>query len=372
MKTKDLKDILNRYKIGEVTPDERNLVESWMLFGKMPYRNLSEAELSADLRMIEKTLPIVKSENKSKIWWSSAAAIFLCILGFYLYKSSFNSTQLTLKYANDIRPGRNGAMLILANGRKINLNEVRHSELASEAGVGIKITSNGELIYTVRSNKKIGSLNSTSEVFNTVVVPAGGQYQIRLPDGSKVWLNSNSSLRFPVEFNNKERNVDIVGEGYFEVAHLKSKPFKVKSAGQTIEVLGTHFNITAYANEKISKVTLLEGSVKVENGKDTKVLVPGQQAKSVSGGIDVVTVDVADAVAWKNGYFRFNENLKSIMTKISRWYDVDIVYEEEPDEALIFEGEISRSKNISAVLTLMESTGNAHFKIEGRRVIVRR
>lgn len=372
MKSKDLKDILRRYKIDKVTPDERNLVENWMLYGDMPHQDLSETELETDLRILEKGLPLVKTRKSPKIWLGAAAAIFLCTMGFYLYSIGFNNNQVVSEYANDIAPGGNGAVLILADGRKISLNEAQKGELASESGVSIKKVSNAELIYTVGSAENTSSSGNAGEVFNTIEVPAGGQYQVRLPDGSKVWLNSKSSLRFPVEFNSKERSVDITGEGYFEVAHLKSKPFKVKAAGQTVEVLGTHFNVMAYANEKSSKVTLLEGSVKVEKGKDMKVLVPGQQAQSVSGQLEVANVDVADAVAWKNGYFRFSENLSSIMTKISRWYDVEVVYEDEPDDALIFEGEISRSRKISAVLMLMESTGNVHFKIEGRRVFVRR
>ncbi|ALL06061.1 hypothetical protein AQ505_11495 [Pedobacter sp. PACM 27299] len=370
MKNKNLEDILKRYKAGRATPEEQALLESWIMFGNMPAHDLSETELGADVMIAAKGLPVVKQGKIRKIWWTAAAAILLCFSASYLYEMTFHNNQSISEYANDIKPGGNDAALILADGRKISLNEAQDGEIASESGVSIKKTANGELIYTIGTN---GNKNaSNDEVFNTILVPTAGQYQIRLPDGTKVWLNSKSSLRFPVQFSAHERKVELVGEGYFEVMHQKSKPFKVKSGEQTVEVLGTHFNIMAYGNELSGKVTLLEGSVKVENKSNVKVLVPGQQAEYVSGQLSVSKVDVADAVAWKNGYFRFNESLRSIMTKISRWYDIEVVYEDAPDDALVFEGEISRARNISSVLKLMQSTGNVHFKVEGRRVTVSR
>jgi ferric-dicitrate binding protein FerR (iron transport regulator) len=207
--------------------------------------------------------------------------------------------------------------------------------------------------------------------YNTIEAPAGGQWQVKLPDGSLIFLNASSSITYPIRFVGNERRVHIIGEAYFEIAHNKEIPFQVESRGQIVEVLGTKFNVTAYADEKIIRTTLLKGSVKIITNSESKLLKPGQQAQ-VSGNKFEITsdVDLEEIVAWKNGYFKFNESLESIMAKISRWYDVDVEYRVKPDSDLTFSGKISRSRDISGILKMLEYTGDVHFRLEGRRVIV--
>lgn len=167
--------------------------------------------------------------------------------------------------------------------------------------------------------------------------------------------------------------MQLKGEAYFEVAHNKNMPFKVQSHGQTVEVLGTHFDIMAYDDEKLIKTTLLEGSVKVSDHGKNRLLTPGEQAQVGERGIKITRdVDLEDVIAWKNGYFKFNENLEAIMNKIARWYDVKIVYESKPDPSYLFEGDLSRERDLSEILKIMEYTGKVHFAIDGRRIIVKK
>jgi ferric-dicitrate binding protein FerR (iron transport regulator) len=209
-------------------------------------------------------------------------------------------------------------------------------------------------------------------LYNTISTPKGGQYQVTLSDGSKVWLNAASSLRFPATFSGKERKVELTGEGYFEVAHNKKMPFHVTVNDLDVEVLGTHFNINAYADESAIKTTLLEGSVKVVKGNETKIIEPGEQA-SVTTSEDEINVkqqvDLEQVVAWKNGIFQFERaDIESVMRQISRWYDIDVDYHGRVSEH--FGGTISRDVNISDVLKMLEMTGGVNFKIDGKKVIV--
>lgn len=205
--------------------------------------------------------------------------------------------------------------------------------------------------------------------YNTISTPRGGQYQLQLPDGSKVWLNAQSSLRFPARFIGNERLVTLTGEGYFEVAKDKAHPFKISINNMQVEVLGTHFNVMGYNDEPATTTTLLEGSVKIIKGGSVQKIVPGEQA-IVKDGIRVAKVNAEEAIEWKNGNFNFShEKLGSIMRRISRWYDVDIAYSQRTTGAT-FVGTIPRSTNITEVLKYLELTGLVHFKIEERRVTV--
>jgi transmembrane sensor len=211
-------------------------------------------------------------------------------------------------------------------------------------------------------------------VYDTLTIPRGGQYPIRLADGTKVWLNSATSLRYPETFASNERKVELIyGEAYFDVAHNSSKPFRVILKGHTLEDIGTQFNVNAYDDEPTMRTTLVEGSIKVSRSGKNILLKPGQQAiiKSTNSSIIVQNADVDEAVAWKNGYFKFDgEDLRSVMRKVSRWYNVDVTYQGNFRDNISFLGEVSRSKNISAVLKIMEATGNVHFQITERRVVV--
>jgi ferric-dicitrate binding protein FerR (iron transport regulator) len=267
-------------------------------------------------------------------------------------------------------PGGNKAILTLANGRQITLTGARNGTLAVQGAVAINKTADGRIIYN--SSNEATSGHAAATTYNTMTTPRGGQYQVVLPDGSKVLLNAASSLTYPTTFNGNERKVELTGEAYFEVAHNASKPFKVSSNGQTVEVLGTHFNINAYKDEPAIKTTLLEGKVKVTANTLNKVhfLEPGQQSVFNAQTFAVNQVETEGVVAWTNGQFVFeDDNIQYIMRTVSRWYDVDVTYNgTAPDD--IFGGSVSRFNNISEVLKTLQLTGKVHFEIEGRKIIV--
>lgn len=317
----------------------------------------------------------------------SAAAILVVIgVGAYFYKSTFISgDQSRMLTRQDIKPGKNTATLTLADGRKILLSDAVNGELAKEGGVSIQKTTDGKIIYTVTG--KSADANAAIRM-NTISTAAAEQYQVILPDGTSVWLNASSSLKYPAVFSGNERRVELMGEGYFEVAKvmkeqgLRSKdqragskaqrvPFIVVSKGQQVEVLGTHFNINSYPDEKATKTTLLEGSVSVFAANISTVLKPGQQSILTNGKTRVIQVQTDDVIAWKNGYFMFNnESLEDIMRKVARWYNVEVDYKNVSNRKITFFGTVSRHSNISSVLRTLEETGEVKFEIDGRRVTV--
>lgn len=325
-----------------------------------------------------------KSPHALPWQWTTGIAALLCIgFGLFLYDLSGSKKNAEDRMAqlqdtvNIIQPGGNKAMLTLADGRVIRLDEAGIGNLAEEAGIRIVKTADGKIFYEVIDNTEPGAT-----VYNTISTPKGGEYQLILPDGTSVWLNAASSLRYPTHFTAPTREVDLTGEAYFEVSHerISGKPFIVKSATQSVEVLGTRFNVNAYENEK-AKTTLLEGRVEVSANIDpapdqqapqSAILHPGQQSSITKGSsnIEVTTVDPLDALAWKNGYFIFqDEDIKSVMKIISRWYDIEVEYEGDM-RGKAFGGTISRFESFEELLSTIALTGSIKFKIEGRRVIV--
>lgn len=309
-----------------------------------------------------------------------AAAIALMVLTTGLYKYLQKNTLVPLastrQFRNDVSPGGNKAVLTLADGSQIILDDVQEGTITKQGNTLISKAKDGQLVYDLSNS---GELASASEiVYNTISTPKGGQYQVILPDGSKVWLNAASSLKFPTKFTGKQRNVELNGEAYFEIEKNKEMPFQVAVNDMKVEVLGTHFNVTAYDDDDFHATTLLEGSVKISNKTGQMLLTPGQQAVvNKSDKIKVFSVDTEEAVAWKKGYFLFNnENIKSIMKKVSRWYDVEVTYQGDMTNEE-FTGTISRFKNVSEVLKLLELTKDVHFEIvadnaagKGRRITV--
>jgi ferric-dicitrate binding protein FerR (iron transport regulator) len=318
-------------------------------------------------------------------WRLAAAAILLFVLAGSTFLLLYSSRQHPLAKSNtdtripngnnDISPGGNKATLTLADGSAIDLGQAGNGTLGQQGNTQVVKLTNGQLTY--RETKGHKQPASTEVAFNMLTTPRGGQYQLRLPDGSRVWLNAASSLRYPTAFSGKERIVQLQGEAYFEVARNASMPFKVQIAsssmnkpGTQIEVLGTHFNVMAYADEQTINTTLLEGQVKVHNGDQTALLMPGEQASlRTSGTLKVATVDTDEAIAWKNGLFRFNEaTIDEVMRQISRWYDVEVVYVNGTPKDL-FRGEIFRNVNVSKVLKVLEASG-VHFTVEGKKILV--
>lgn len=304
----------------------------------------------------------------------SVAAVFFIVTSVFIWlyiNQNHTKDQLASgQIANDINPGGNKAILTLADGTKVSLTDAGAGELARQSGITITKTADGQLVYQTNS---ADDRSSKTLVYNTMSTPAGGQYVITLPDGTKVWLNAESSLKYPTIFNGASRKVILTGEGYFEVAKDSARPFVVavntNGKNQEVTVLGTHFNINAYEDEAVIKTTLLEGSVKVSSHAESRILKPGQQA-TLGSTFQVTEVDAMQAVDWKNGNFYFNdENIQNIMRKLARWYDVEVVYiGAMPDYG--FNAEISRTKKLSEILNGFQITGKIHFKIEGRRVTV--
>ena len=245
--------------------------------------------------------------------------------------------------------------------------------LANQAGVSNQKTSDGKLLYSFSNSANTVSPETKENViYNKIETPIGGKYQVNLPDGSKVWLNSSSSLRFSALFNGDTREVELSGEAYFDVSKNKSKPFRVITKDQIVEVLGTQFNINSYSDEGPIKTTLIEGSVKIIYKDKVVLLSPGQQFQPKELVSAVLEADTEEVVAWKEGYFVFkNEDIKSIMRKLSRWYNVEVSYSGDIPE-VGFGGNISRSKDISEVLDVLQLTNAIHFKVEGRRITVMR
>lgn len=389
MKDSKLKatQLIDRYLDGNCTDQERRLVEQ--VYNKVALAKIVSAK-DVDFNKIgreswayiaTKTEQGVEAGSQPKITlkaWpmfrlrrsiAAAAAAAIIALGVWFYTSSINHSDLEgstitknlLNYADDIAPGKNTAILTLANGKVIILDTNKTSVVVADS------------VKTM-----------TTLVAST---PLGGTYQIVLPDGTKAWLNAASSIRFPSTFaGNKHRHIEITGEVYLEVAKDRAHPFIVKSRNQEVEVLGTHFNINSYENEGVTKTTLLEGAVRVtasptydegvpkqQHGKTVEetILRPGQQ--SVLTGANQITVkkaDMTEAIAWKDGNFVFNnEGIETIMRHIARWYNIEVKFEGNVP-AGEFSGNVSRSKKISQVLHALELTKLVQFEIKGRTVVV--
>jgi transmembrane sensor len=300
--------------------------------------------------------------------WAAAAVIVLAI-SFTLYYHSTNKKENHV-FLSDVNPGGNKAILTLADGTKISLTDAVNGDIAKQAGLSITKAANGQLIYTALDQQDLEG--STQRIFNTIETPKGGMWQVRLPDGSMVWLNAASALTYPLKFSNaKQRVVELKGEAYFEIAKDKEHPFVVRTANQEVEVLGTHFNINSYADEMVTKTTLLEGSIQIFQDKNIEILKPGEQSIVSARGITVNQVDGNESIDWKNGYFMFNnEKQESIMRKISRWYNVEIEYADSEAKEVMYYGSISRFEKVSQVLRKFEQTGEVRFDIINNKIVV--
>lgn len=303
--------------------------------------------------------------------YAAAAAVVLVFLSVYfIYNSTTKQSALTniptqkQRFKNDVLPGTNIAILTLADGSTIVLDDEANGALATQGSTKV-LKFNGKVSYETEQQ-------SPQEIlYNTIQTPRGGQYQVILPDGSAVWLNAASSIRFPTAFQGHDRKVEITGEVYFEITKNKFKPFIVSVNNSQIEVLGTHFNVMAYGDEAMLKTTLLEGSVKFVNGNTTKILVPRQQLQLKKDGVVAVAddVDVDDVMAWKNGVFHFEgQDIGAVTRQLSRWYDLDVEYRKQVND--LFYAEMPRNTKLSDALKALELTGKVHFEIEGKKIIV--
>ena len=302
----------------------------------------------------------------SMAWVRIAAAVIICIItsAVYFFYNKKNETATTTAmnnhYKNDVAAGGNKAILTLADGSEIALDAVHNGSLAQQGNTMIIKTGEGQLAYNA-NGKSSGSI-----LFNTITTPVGGEYTVVLPDGSKVWLNAASSLHFPAFFSGRQRNVELTGEAYFEVAKNAAMPFHVKVNSMDVQVLGTHFNIMAYPEEKTINTTLLEGKVKVTQDGKIQNLEPGMQAivDRQTHNIKVAGANIDQSIAWKNGVFRFKEtSIKELMHEVERWYNVEVEYRTEGNDQ-DYTGIVPRTQNVSALLQTLEYTGTVHFEVE--------
>jgi transmembrane sensor len=404
----DINSLLEKYLNGRSTPNENAVLETWY----MRYENKNLADIAEEarieqldrirLQVAQYSMPdkpdVIKRMISTWRLLEIAAAVAVVVFGVWVYTSGpVVNPNAEVVTQNDIAPGKNGATITLANGEVIQLSNAKSGVVIGDdklayndkTAIVIDPSSRGKESALGHANSR--DLSSLRSVKMTAQTSKGQTYQFTLPDGTKVWLNADSKLEFSSNLSKgNTRIVKLQGEAYFEVSKvlmkeqgLRSKekrlPFIVMSNGQQVEVLGTHFNVNAYADEGNTKTTLLEGLVQVTSqqkpgdviGKGfSEVLKPGQQTVLTANKLDVITASIEQSIAWKNGQFAFEkQSLQEIMRCLSRWYDVEVVF--EPGfKSMPFTGSVSRFKNISTVLNLLELTGKVHFRIEGRRVTV--
>ena len=315
---------------------------------------------------IEKKKPVpIRSIGR---WTAVAAMAALLATGawFWATRERGGNTAPVFSNRNDVLPGGNKAVLTLADGSKITLDSAHAGQLTRQGGATI-VKQNGQITYRTGA---VG--NSTEIVYNTITTPRGGQYRLVLPDGSKVMLNAASSLRYPTIFSGRDRQVELTGEAYFDIAKNASQPFFVKTRDMDVKVLGTQFNVMAYTDEPEMRTTLIDGSVQVRVGAGTRTLVPGQTALIGSGrGMVVQDADTDKEIAWTTGFFQFDHtDIHILLREITRWYDIEVVYQATMNDTDTYSGRISRNLPLSDLTAFLEGNGIHHFRIEGRKLTV--
>ncbi|HEX9151453.1 MAG TPA: FecR domain-containing protein [Flavobacterium sp.] len=377
------KELMEQFISGEITPEGKTMLLAMLdnpqYLGELNAilrRNYDTTEIPSispevtkkfitELRnKMDTSKKIKKSSVISLFNWQkiALAASILLVMGigtlFFIKNSNESPVVVTSRLADDKEPGKTGAILTLSNGSKIVLDSVGNGLVANQNNTTVSKKNDG-VVYTAGSGAQV--------VYNTMTTPRARQYNLELSDGTKVWLNASSSITFPTSFAANERKVILTGEAYFEVAKDKTRPFRVAVNDMQVNVLGTHFNINAYDDEAAVNTTLLEGSVLLtEKGKQV-LLKPGQQAQKQKSGAIVINdnVNLEEVMGWKNGVFYFdNASLQTVLRQVSRWYDVDVVFE-KGIPTRTFEGEIQRNLQLSQVLKILEKN-KVHFKIDGK------
>lgn len=389
-----LNKLVNKYLRGEATSEEAAFVEKYYQYFDHS-ADLTDSLSENDIDDLQhKILEKIKEEmsgdkdkpSSTRNKWMgrlmAAAAVAIIVLGGTIFfQAAWKTSKVEEKRTvltpvqNDVAPGGNRAMITLEDGSRIFLDSSNNGTISQQGNIQVVKLSDGEVLYKKLNNK------SSSVSINTMSTPRGGQYQLTLADGTKVWMNAESSITYPTAFTQNERKVAITGEVYFEVAPMFHKsghskvPFIVKVNSTTgagdmeIQVLGTHFNVNTYADNGSTTTTLLEGSVLIKNNMEEQILKPGQQA-AVQHTIKVNdNVDTEMVMAWKNGFFSFsNTSLEMVMKQLTRWYDVDVLYEDKKPD-MKFWGSISMNSNLSQVLKILEES-KVNFRIENKTIIV--
>ena len=375
MDVNEANSLLRRYLEGNASPEEIQLVEQW-------YRHLADAgewnwaedekeELEGiiETRLLQQIRTAETPVRKMRAIRWIAAAVFILLAGTGAWLVFINrkkeAVDIGLRYRDDVAPGRNAAILTLAGGKELVLDSAVNGMIGMQGNTTVA-NNDGRLTYTAPPQKPGGSFS------NTLRTARGNQYQLALPDGTKVWLNAASSITYPTAFTGGQRKVAISGEAYFEVAAGRNQPFIVQQRDIIVQVLGTHFNINGYDDEATMKTTLLQGAVRVLSGDSGRVLKPGQQALLARNDSRITVVNdanIEEAMAWKNGQFLFtNAPIESVMRQVARWYNVEVVYDTPVSGHFV--AEIPRNVPLSQVLKLLELTDQVHFKLEGRKITV--
>jgi ferric-dicitrate binding protein FerR (iron transport regulator) len=368
-------ELVDKYLAGTATGPERQLVEAYYeeLSREEPPL-LSDSEKTALKEELYRCIAggIHPSARRVTLWRRlgvrvAAASILLVLagVGYWIWQGRSGTADLAAlpqveRFKNDITPAHQGATLTLASGSKIRLDSAANGTLAEQGKTEV-VKKDSTLSYTAANT-------SEAVVYNTVSTAKGQIYQIELADGTRVWLDAESSLHFPTSFPGPDRRVEITGQAYFEVARNPAQPFRVKSGDQSIDVLGTHFNVNGY--DRASITTLLEGSLRVSSWGGSNLLAPGQQARVTASQIQIKSdADIDEALAWKNGRFRFaGASVEQIMTQLSRWYDIQVVYADKIPETFV--ATISRDVPLSRMLNLLEMTKEIAFTIDGNKITV--
>ncbi|TDH20690.1 FecR family protein [Segetibacter sp. 3557_3] len=373
------KDLLERYLSGTASAAEVAVVERWYeqqedvslddqnkdLIGAALYQQIIRSPAFSPA-------PVHRIHYLKSNWFRYAAVLLIAATALIVYLAQREPEQRIVQQSTtnpaNILPGGNKAVLILADGSSISLESAADGNLTAQGKTAVVKLKTGMLKYTAAKE----GVENTEVSYNTLRTPKGGQYQVELPDGTMVWLNAASSIRFPTLFPGNDRTVEITGEAYFEVAPDKAKPFVVSAGAMQVQVLGTHFNINAYTEENTTTTTLIKGRVAILHGSNRDDLTPGQQARfNDANNLTIVNhADLEQVVAWKNGFTAFKSaDIKSIMRQVARWYDVEVRYEGAiPDRR--FSGEISRTVNLSQLLRILQA-GGIRFTVEGRKLIVK-
>jgi len=370
MDVREAKALYSRYKNGECTPSEMELVESAIQILQNEGYVLDENELARqqDLRLaalLEQQRRLHVSPERKR-WlrpWHWAAAASILIAGaaaLFLFRQEHKPLPAAETIVlTDLNPGTNKAILTLSTGKNVNLTDAGSGRVTTEAGTSITKTASGEISYTEQNNGDV------SAVTNKITTPRGAQYSLVLADGTKVWLNAASSITFPTTFSSSPiRSISITGECYFEVAHNVHQPFVVRSGTQTVEVLGTHFNVNAYPDEKGITTTLIQGKVRINDGPATQLLSPGNRIVNVRGKLTNEPTDTDQATAWKSGRMYFSgADIYSIMRQVSRWYNVDVQYVGEMPTMKFASAAFKRNSKLSTIITALQDNFNINTKI---------
>ena len=371
---------------NQLDPTDEKELEAWISQGdnrafnekemtpELLYGWLQERMAMDDLNMDRRFYAMMNKKNPAPVrrlffhrrWIAAAAVVVIFATGATIfYKSSGPSkTKIERPLANTvvIRPGTDKAHLQLANGTIIELDTAKNGSIASQGASNI--VKNGSTINYTSSN---GS--ALADAFNILATPRAGQFSMTLPDGTKVWLNNASNLKYPVNFLGIQRRVELTGEAYFEVAKVAGRPFIVSIPNANIEVLGTSFNISCYQDDQFQRTTLVEGKVRINASHENMVLAPGEQAEVSGGKLEVSHPDIYGVTAWRKGFFNFSDaDVQTVMRQIARWYDVEIKYTGEPSKEKL-EGSISRNQNLQETLAALDAL-HIHTKIDNRTVTV--